>query len=814
MNPRMLQTIDISRNTYQGPLDDDDSLTFGSYSTGMENINIGYVHEEPEPIPIIRQEESRYSHQFSNHLYLFCSQLVNNVHNAPLGYKGILILSLTIFVGSITVLLSYAAMGGLTVTAPTIILNSDVSAIDAINASESKSSSPSIYPTSNPSKSLFDDSHINIISPTILPSVTPTIVEQAHTHSTSNTKSPTIGPTYERTIFPTSDPTPISTFASTADISPMITILETFSPTKQLSMNPTLIQTSTPSIFTTHIPTIQFTDWPTLFPTRRPTIIPTMNPIVLLSQTPSSLPTFYSSSKPTMELTVKSSASPRVEETNKPNIDPTSKPTISPTIEQTNIPTIDPTSKPTTKSTISPTAEETNTPTMKPTSMPTNLPTESPTVEETNTPTMKPTSMPTNLPTESPTAEETNTPTMKPTSKSTNLPTESPTAEETDTPTMKPTSKPTNQPTESPTAEETNTPTMKPTSKPTNLPTESPTVEKTSDPTMKPTSKPTNQPTELPTLKVTNQPTIKPTSMPTNQPTTKPTVEKTSNPTVNPTSKPTSQPTTKPTVAPADAVFYVTGNTPYTFDDGIMLSDQIQNLPNDAKFLMHLGNIDFKMKTLDDDYYYQCQQRIYSETRNILLESNTPVFIIPGDEDYYLCPNPNISQSHWLDSFASFETNWNDSNLSVTRSSQKPVYFSFIESDILFIGIQLNGGPIAVSQEEWEELITDNVKWVIRMVQKSRDDVKSVVIFGHAKATPTLHQPFIEILSAACQSWQLPILYLHTAEEGESFSVERGDEINSFDCQYMTNVQINNGSTSSPLRVSIKNKKEERFFFG
>lgn len=116
------------------------------------------------------------------------------------------------------------------------------------------------------------------------------------------------------------------------------------------------------------------------------------------------------------------------------------------------------------------------------------------------------------------------------------------------------------------------------------------------------------------------------------------------------------------------------------------------------------------------------------------------------------------------------------------------------------------------SSTDWEELLLDNLRWVVRMIQQHRNSIKTIVVMGYARLTSD-HTMFTEPLGRACQSWQIPMLYLHA---GNSFKVERGtedDSSTSFDCEFMTEVQVESGSRVPPLKVMIANDDPERFRF-
>ena len=172
-------------------------------------------------------------------------------------------------------------------------------------------------------------------------------------------------------------------------------------------------------------------------------------------------------------------------------------------------------------------------------------------------------------------------------------------------------------------------------------PTPGPIVHSTPSPTTPaPTRRPTAQPTPSPTTPAltpapTVLPTPGPTPAPTPQPTAQPTpVATTPTPTPNPTLQPTLSPTMPATTpgpagSPLLTTFYAVADAPYNETEAAELAVQIQSLPSDAEFLMHLGDIRSAASGA------ACQLSEYTEVAMILRQSAVPVFIIKGGKNAY-----------------------------------------------------------------------------------------------------------------------------------------------------------------------------------
>jgi hypothetical protein len=70
-------------------------------------------------------------------------------------------------------------------------------------------------------------------------------------------------------------------------------------------------------------------------------------------------------------------------------------------------------------------------------------------------------------------------------------------------------------------------------------------------------------------------------------------------------------------------VFYAIGDVPYSPDQSITLKKQIKLIPNDAEFLIHVGDI-----RSGHNPSLNCLRKEYSDVATLLRTSSVPVFII------------------------------------------------------------------------------------------------------------------------------------------------------------------------------------------
>ena len=146
---------------------------------------------------------------------------------------------------------------------------------------------PSSIPTFNPSKAKLNDAEGKSSSqPSFIPTSYPTILAKDSKNKRTSTPSqgrnqPSVNPTYNPSQFPSRQPT----LFPSIDKSMKPTLLPSMAPTKQISSNPTMIESHTPSISMVPTGTRSST------PTQNPTGSPSLSNIPTISQVPSADPT-------------------------------------------------------------------------------------------------------------------------------------------------------------------------------------------------------------------------------------------------------------------------------------------------------------------------------------------------------------------------------------------------------------------------------------------------------------------------------------------------------------------------------------------
>jgi hypothetical protein len=268
-------------------------------------------------------------------------------------------------------------------------------------------------------------------------------------------------------------------------------------------------------------------------------------------------------------------------------------------------------------------------------------------------------------------------------------------------------------------------------------------------------------------------------------------------------------------------VFYAIADVPYTNVDTLALPGQIVSLPDNAEFLIHLGDI----RSAKEEN--RCNLSEFQDVAETLRLSKVPVFIVVGGEQNTLCENSkryttalthftlhldnewndcsNIHESwgYWGQELGRFEDHW-DHNFQVTRPDDRPENFVFIHKKSMFIGLNLVAGRVH-DANEWDTRLTEQAMWTIGLMAAHTggsldvEQVRSIVIFGHAHPTAHHDKFFLPLRSFILNKLaiDIPVMYMN------------GDaHVWSYDPTYlgveqMLRIQLTGGTTEPPLEVIV-----------
>jgi len=202
-------------------------------------------------------------------------------------------------------------------------------------------------------------------------------------------------------------------------------------------------------------------------------------------------------------------------------------------------------------------------------------------------------------------------------------------------------------------------------------------------------------------------------------------------------------------------VFYAVGDTPYWSSHDRALKDDMDDLPSNAEFVVHVGDI--RYAAMGRRY---CKRSEFENAADLLKRSHAPVFVLLGDNDWSDCPNRGDGYEYWDDNFRHFESkHWNHT-FDIVRQPGWDYNFAFVHKTTLFIGITTpQGWSKIMSSSEMK----DQVEWTKDLIRsymsKTPDDVTGrVVLFGHDDSG-TFFDDFEEFVSDELQN-RVPILFI------------------------------------------------------
>ena len=241
--------------------------------------------------------------------------------------------------------------------------------------------------------------------------------------------------------------------------------------------------------------------------------------------------------------------------------------------------------------------------------------------------------------------------------------------------------------------------------------------------------------------------------------------------------------------------FYAMGDVPYAPEEDTLLPKQITKLPDDAEFVIHVGDIKRGQPL--------CTEAVYIKVSGMLRKSVAPVFIIPGDNEWNDCLDPDQAWKYWDQYFMKFDSRWSHA-LPVSRQKIRQENFAFVQGNVLFVGLNIVGGRVHDAQE-WKLRHAGGLDWVKLNLQKAGEDITSLVIFGHAKPAAN-HKDFFTPFNKVAEDFAKPILYLHG--DGHKWIHDRP-----FKAKNVLRVEVDQGGIAPPLKVTVTDHATDPFVF-
>jgi hypothetical protein len=238
--------------------------------------------------------------------------------------------------------------------------------------------------------------------------------------------------------------------------------------------------------------------------------------------------------------------------------------------------------------------------------------------------------------------------------------------------------------------------------------------------------------------------------------------------------------------ADAPVTFSVIADVPYEESELAVLAQHVTNHDrySPADFFVHLGDIVGSSGP--------CVESAYQDVANVLLDLAVPAFIIPGDNEWNDCDEPEEAWDFWETYFTDFEGSFCGTP-PVQGQLARPENFAFADRGVLFVGINLPGG--STPPGGWSPLLQHAAEWVGGQLAGQQAAVRAAVIFAHAGPGQSKHATFFDQFVPDAAAFAKPILYLHG--DGHSWRMDRP-----FTAQNVLRVQLERG-TKPPVEVTV-----------
>lgn len=245
--------------------------------------------------------------------------------------------------------------------------------------------------------------------------------------------------------------------------------------------------------------------------------------------------------------------------------------------------------------------------------------------------------------------------------------------------------------------------------------------------------------------------------------------------------------------------FYVLSDEPYDMQDLRQLTKDLENLPKDAEFVIHLGNANGSEQS-------QCQAYGFERAAAVLKECPVPMFVITGDKDWASCGSKSEAEDalrFWNNNFGQFDKNW-DHNFDVHYQGEVVGNFAFLHKGVLFLSVNI------VDTDTEPEEMTDrherNVMWTKEQLRAYKSNqYRSVVIFGHSHPSDDQGEYFWPVIDQI-KSIDKPVLYLHSNKHGNYEIYTPFREAENFKA-----VQLEKQGREAPMKVTISGDVSDPF---
>ena len=245
--------------------------------------------------------------------------------------------------------------------------------------------------------------------------------------------------------------------------------------------------------------------------------------------------------------------------------------------------------------------------------------------------------------------------------------------------------------------------------------------------------------------------------------------------------------------------FYVLSDEPYDMTDLQQLTRDLEGLPKDAEFVVHLGNANGSEQS-------QCEEYGFERAAAVLKECPVPMFVITGDKDWAACGSRSAAEEalrYWNNNFRQFDKNW-DHKFDVHYQGSVAGNFAFLHKGVLFLSVNIV--DTVTEPEEMTDRHERNVMWTKEQMREyDQSQYRAVVIFGHSNPSDDQGEYFWPVIDQV-KNIDKPVLYLHSNKHGNYEIYTPFDEAENFKA-----VQLEKQGREAPMKVTISGDNSEPF---
>ena len=194
--------------------------------------------------------------------------------------------------------------------------------------------------------------------------------------------------------------------------------------------------------------------------------------------------------------------------------------------------------------------------------------------------------------------------------------------------------------------------------------------------------------------------------------------------------------------------------------------------------------------------YDLCIDDAYQEVSGMLQESLTPVFTVPGDNDWFECNNRSAAYDLWGKHFHRFNQLW-QAPWAVRHQDSRPENFAFVHNGVHVLGFHILNASFK-EEPKLYDIVQDDVDWLTSELSIMQGpDVGAVVMFGHTFPYHGRFLPFYALLEQTAKSLDKPIIFI----QGDLHRFTVSNPFSSVDNFLL--VSVDKGGNADPMEVVV-----------